>query len=607
VEHHRRELSAPAATPLTGRGSDAAPKTRRRFGLAFADAAVALFAAALLSACSGATGGSPAPGGLGGMEAGAVDGSAAGAGGNDAGLGGTGGQDTGGPDGSGTGGSGAGIDLRSSPQYYRFIRLTNAQWASSVQDILRLPAPSGLESGFETPVAGTTDFSNNELVLDVSQRSWSDFQSASETLADQVTASDAALAAVYPGTDATGFILAFGRRAFRRLLTLAELQAYTALYTTGTTMSGTKSPFAKGAALVIRGMLQSPYFLYRAELGAAGAPLNSYEMAAKLSLWLRGTSPSDSLLDSASGPGNLDTADGAAALAETMLGEPEAIAVMRQFHGQLLHFDRFGTISKIGVPTYSDALRAEYQEASYLFFDKIFAQGLGLKDVFTSTSGFMGPRMAALYGVTPPFNVYFEHDLGPNRAGYFSQLPFLTLYGLNADPDSIHRGVSLNLDVLCAALGPPAAALPQIPPLQPGQTDRQRISTLTACGGSCHNGMINPLGFAFEHFDGMGQYRDTENGGLPIDSSGSYDFVDGTRTFSGAPELMQIMAATQQTHQCYAKKLASFALQRDVVSADTALVGAMAAASLAPGGSVKQVMLELVKSDAFRTRAGGVP
>ena len=93
------------------------------------------------------------------------------------------------------------------------------------------------------------------------------------------------------------------------------------VYNEGSTLTGTRSAFAKGASLVIRAMLQSPFFLYRTELGATGPPLIGYEMASKLSLWLRGTTPSDALLDSAAGPGRLDTADGAVALATTMLGE----------------------------------------------------------------------------------------------------------------------------------------------------------------------------------------------------------------------------------------------------------------------------------------------
>ena len=205
------------------------------------------------------------------------------------------------------------VDLAGDPKYYRLVRLTNEQWGHSAQDLLKLTTPSGLEGSFETAVAGTTDFTNNELVLEVTQRSWGDYQTAAETLATQVTASDAALARVYTGgTDAAGFINGFGRRAFRRPLTAAEVTRYTTLFNAGSTMSGTRSAFLKGAELVIRAMLQSPYFLYRTEMGATGQPLTGYEMASKLSLWLRGTTPSDALLDSAAGPGKLDTADGAA-------------------------------------------------------------------------------------------------------------------------------------------------------------------------------------------------------------------------------------------------------------------------------------------------------
>jgi hypothetical protein len=180
------------------------------------------------------------------------------------------------------------------------------------------------------------------------------------------------------------------------------------------------------------------------------------------------------------------------------------------------------------------------------------------------------------------------------------------LNGNNADPNSILRGVTLNLDVLCATLGPPAANLPPIPALQPGQTNRQRIDTLTGtCGASCHNDMINPLGFAFEHFDGMGAWRDTENGGLAIDSSGSYTFADGTtKTWTDAAGLMQVMAATSQTHTCYSKKLASYGLQRDVIASDMPMLNALTSASMASGGSVKQLIVQLVRNDAFRTHGG---
>ena len=127
--------------------------------------------------------------------------------------------------------------------------------------------------------------------------------------------------------------------------------------------------------------------------------------------------------------------------------------------------------------------------------------------------------------------------------------------------------------------------IPPIPPLEAGQTNRQRIDKLTGtCGQSCHNDMINPLGFAFEHFDGMGQWRDTENGGLTIDSSGSYTFADGvTRTWNDAAGLMQVLASTPQTHTCFAKKLASYGLQRYVTASDMPLLTTLTSAGMTPG------------------------
>ncbi|MDC0676744.1 DUF1592 domain-containing protein [Sorangium atrum] len=509
------------------------------------------------------------------------------------------------PDGSDppTGGVARGIDMPGAPQFHRFVRLTNSQWARSVQVVLNLADPSSLSDGFEKPVSGITDFTNNEHLLSVNQRSWSDYQSAAEALAEEVTDSDAALARVYPDKDETGFIETVGRRAYRRPLTDDEIARYSELFETGAAMSGTKSTFAKGAQLVIRTMLQSPHFLYRTELGEDRKPLDGYEIAAKLSLWLRDAAPSDELLDEAP---TLTTPEAIAAVAKTMLEEPTAVKGMRYFHSELLHFDRYATISKLGVPSYNESLNAEYEESAYLFFDKIFTEGLGVKEILTSTKGFVGPGMASLYGLAPSGSRMVEQDLGPDRVGFFSQLPYLTLNALNDESDSIHRGVSINLDMLCAPLGAPAPNIPPVPPLEPGQTNRQRITRLTSgCGGTCHNQLINPVGFAFEHFDGMGQYRDEENGGLPIDSSGVYAFSEGTKSFGDAGELMHYMAEGEQAHLCYAKKLASFALQRDVVPSDLPLVETLAEVSRGASGSVKEIMLELVKNDAFRTHMGG--
>lgn len=500
------------------------------------------------------------------------------------------------------------LNMKGSPAYYRVVRLTNEQWTNSVQSVLGLAARPTNAEAFQNAVSGTTDFTNNELVLDIDSRAWSDYEAAAEALAAQVTSDAAQLSKIYPGTDAAGFIATVGRRIYRRPLTTAETSSYQKLFDLGPSQAGSQSAFAKGASLVLEAMLQSPYFLYRSELGAVNAPLSSYEIAAKLSLWLRNTGPDDALLDSA-GAGKLDSADGAAAAAQKLLDDPAAKAVMRTFHGEFLHFNKFSQLSKVGVPSYDPAINPELAESSYLFFDRIFSQGQGVRDIFLSSTGYESAKMASLYGDGAPASGFAERDLGPNRIGYFMQLPFLVLYGHNDDPDSIHRGVSMSLDVLCAPLGPPAAVIPPLPEPMPGQTNRMRVDAHTSgCGTVCHNNMINPLGFAFENFDGMGQYREQEQNRdqlLPVDSSGSFAFVDGTKTWKNATEFMHVLADDPQTHLCYAKKLASFGLQRDVIEADLPMLGELASASASSTGSVKQVILSLVKQNAFRVRAGG--
>ena len=493
--------------------------------------------------------------------------------------------------------------MSGTPLYSRFLRLTNGQWENSVRDLLKLSQPTGQAEQLLPAVAGTTDFDNNERVVVVNNANWTDFQSAAEAVAAKATATDQALQAVVGTTDVATFIKSFGRRAFRRDLTSPEIGTYTALHQAGSAFSGSQSAFTKGAALVITTMLQSPFFLYRTELGDNGAPLSSYEMAAKLSLWLWNTAPSDALLDAAS-QGALDSADQVEAKAKEMLDAPAATNAVREMHSQLYKIPLLDTITKDNVKGYSDGLKAEFTSAANSFFDFIYTKNLGVKDILTTDVGFAGPLMAALYGAKVNGSGIQQVTLA-DRAGWYAQAPFLTQWAINDAPDSIHRGVRINLDSLCLELGPPAMVLPSVPALEPNQTNRQRYEALTnGCGKPCHTVFINPIGFAFEDYDGIGQLRSTDNG-QPIDTTGSYPFADGSHTFKDSRELMQVIANGPQAHQCWSKKLASYALERDIVDAERPTVESLGAVSQASGGSLKQVMLALAKSPAFRTHVGG--
>ena len=253
---------------------------------------------------TGATGGTTvATGGASGAS-----GKAAGGTGNAVGQGGSSGS----AGASGSGGSSGAtvkppmpqvVSMQGQPLYSRFLRLTVSQWENSVHDILKLTAPTGLSENFQHAVGGTTDFDNNERVVYVDDTAWNDFQGAAEAVANQVTATDTAAQAIGAGSDKSTFISKFGRRAFRRDLTAAEVTSYGEVYDQGTMIAtGTVSAFTKGARYVIGAMLQSPNFLYRMEMGDVGAPLSGYELASKVSLWIRDTTPSDAMLDAATVP-----------------------------------------------------------------------------------------------------------------------------------------------------------------------------------------------------------------------------------------------------------------------------------------------------------------
>jgi hypothetical protein len=538
----------------------------------------------LSAACSGAPATAPAPGGR------------TGAAGTTSGGAGAGGA-TFDPGGQGPGGAGP-IALDGSPIYTRVQRLTNRQWERAVTDVLRLAPPAGWSQGLAPPAADeASDFSNNERALFVDQQAELAFEAASETAAALATGAPDALAKVYAGTDVPGFVRTVGRRAFRRPLTTDEEAKYERIFARGQDLYG--PGFANGAALVIRAMLQSPKFLYRSELGPAGAPLDGYEIASKLSFGLLGTTPSDELLDAA-GAGALDSVDGLEAAARAMLERPEAVEVMRDFHGQLYRLDGYGDVDRPGVPA---STRAELASTSYRFFDGVFSAGEGLRAILTSTRYFVGPGLASHYDLAASPAELEERALPPSRLGYFMQVPFLLRDGRDDGPDTIARGNDLAEEVLCLDLPEHPGPIPPLPPLAAGQTNRARVEVATAGCVGCHKD-LNPLGFAFEGFDGLGRERALDNG-LAIDATGSYTAEGGGRPFADARDLMGILADSARAHACYAKMLAGYALQRDLVEDDRPLLNDLAAVSRER--SLKEMVIALIRKPAFRSRPEATP
>lgn len=491
--------------------------------------------------------------------------------------------------------------LSGSPSTTRFARLTNEQWERSVRDLLHLSSlPTQESQFFEQIGAGATDFVNDQSRLQMSNTQWEQYQTAAESLTKRVTASDAALQLVLQTTDAETFVREFGMRAFRRPLNDTEVSRYLSVFETGAKLSGEQSEFTKGAGLVIEVMLQSPHFLYRTEVGAAGTPLSGYERAAKLSLYLLRTTPNDALLAKAAA-GELDTIAGVRAVAAAMLETEAAAQTFNAFHAELYELSRFSGISK-SDPSFTEAVGSELVAASEAFFDRIYRQDYGLNEILTTRRGFVGPATAKFYGISPAPSTLTEVALPEERAGFFTQLPYLTYFARDTQSYGILRGIHLNTEVLCARLPELTMPAPPLPQVE-YTTSREYMEKGTVCGGTCHSDYINPLGFSMENFDGMGRTRKLDNG-VPVDTTGAYPFLGGLQTFDDAVDLMKQIADNEMAHECYSRYVASYGLGRSLGEEDLELVESLAAKSLSENASTKELVLALVSSAEFNTREG---
>lgn len=506
----------------------------------------------------------------------------------------------------------------------RFVRLSHRQWENTVRDLLRLTAPSGLSKEFlSEPIRSS--FDNNGSILQVSNDLWQDYQKAAESLGAQAGKTPTMWTAFLGGAAATAanarkFVEGFGLRAYRRPLTGAEAEQYTALFNQGPTLVGSGNAFGDGVEVVVTAFLQSPHFLYRTELGSnvvqGRIPLTDFEVAARLSYGLVNSMPDEPLL-AAAGKGEVRTRDGVLAHARRLLESEAGKATLDDFHTQMLHLTPFEEIRKDATvnPLWKAGMGADMKQETLSFVrDVVFAQDKGVSELLSAPYTFVNSRLAPLYGLparTPAAgDPFVRADLDPTqRAGLYTQLGFLAVNATDRQPRSIMRGVHVSLDALCVTLPAP----PDVPPETPsdvGKTNRQLLEAFTESPGSicqsCHATLINPLGFAFEGYDGIGRVRTTDNG-QPVNSAGKYAFTEGERSFNGAADLMKAVSTSRQAHDCYAQHLFEYLYGRERVregaagAADGALVSEVGRRS-AGQVSVKSLVLDLVSTDAFLTR-----
>lgn len=398
------------------------------------------------------------------------------------------------------------------------------------------------------------------------------------------------------------------RKAYRRSADTAELDELGQLYAWGETNGG----FKLGIQVVIERVLQSPHFVYHVErtgspLNANVAQLTGLSVADRLASFIWHSVPDAALLDSAE-RGELDTAAGIAAQAERMLLDGKGRDGVVEFFNEYLDIEKLGLAEKnpTTYPTYNAAVRGEMWAETANFVDFVMRQGdARLETLLTSPLAMPSPGLAPLYGL--PLGQAFTPMDPAVRSGILTHPSVLAVHAHSDQSSPVKRGAFIRDRVLCTPLPDPPPNVNANPPVvNPGATTRQRFEQHRAepsCA-VCH-ALIDPVGFAFEHYDGMGMFR-AADGALAIDTTGSLTGTDIDGPFQDGVELTKRFATSAQVRDCMATQWLRYALRRDETDQD-ACSQAKIAAAFRDSGDLRQLVSAVVQSDAFRYKAKGAP
>jgi hypothetical protein len=520
---------------------------------------------------------------------------------------GTGGMAETGQGGDGAGGAGEPVVLSQGGTRLRL--LTRLEYIASVNSLL-----GTLTTDLETPPDSSTDgfVSVGAGQLNVTDAAATDYEAASLAATAEVfgdTQRWQQLVGCQPAEDlsdacVTTYIQTFGRSAFRRDLTDVEVQQWLEVAQSAATLSGSA---AQGLSTATSGMLQSPNFLYRVETNALDASngrlkYDGWSMATRIAYALTGAPPSPALLDAAAA-GQLDTAEGVSAAAATLLADDRVSDRMTAFFSEYAQLQQVMQIAKSTelFPTFTPELQSSMVEGARLFIKNIvLGADTDVRSFYTSTQTYADANLASLYGVSAPASGFEEVTLPATsgRAGILGQAAVIAGQSQSDRTSPTRRGIFVlqSLQCLAAPLLPGGVDLTVVPPDE-NSTTRQNLEAHRvepACA-ACH-AAFDPMGLALEHFDPIGQYRETENG-LPIDATG----VIGGMSFDGAAELGAVLAQDPKVIACLLRNFYREQNGRSEDKQDKAQIDSLAVSLAARGYVWNSFLADFVASDAFRS------
>ncbi len=403
------------------------------------------------------------------------------------------------------------------------------------------------------------------------------------------------------------FLVARLPALWRRDAAAADLDALVGLFEAALADGGTPS---EGVEVALAAALSAPEALYRRESSGRLDPRETGEL---LAFTLTGAPP-DGALRAAIADGSIARAEvrgqHAARLLDTPLGRERLI----DFVWQWLELDRIqGTQKSASVyPSFDATLRDAMERELRLFVEHaLFGGGGDLTALLTSTDGFVDAPLAALYGVAVPTTTVVHDGLRqvalPERKGILTRAGVLAAFANPIGSSPVKRGLLVRNRLLCQDIPPPPPDASTTPPSevmgQPIRTtrDRYQVHITDARCASCHT-QLDPLGFAFERFDGIGQRRERE-GGVAVDPSGA---VSGTAftalTFADEAELLEALATSKDVQRCLAHSYAMHVFGSARAFSDGCVDARIAEIVESRGGSLVELARALPTLDAFVER-----
>ncbi len=401
------------------------------------------------------------------------------------------------------------------------------------------------------------------------------------------------------------------KKAYRRPPTEAELDVLLQAFDLG---RNNQLSYQQALHFMLKAVLVSPQFLFITPAREAAAdtrivPLDDYQLASRLSYLLWATMP-DAELMALADRGTLHEPAVLKAQTKRLLDDRRSRALFDGFGAQWLGV---GTLQKQVFepslfPQMTPELRLAMYEEARLFFESIVREDQSIVRFVDADYTYLNQSLASVYGLKkspkgPAMRRVRLND--PNRGGLLGMPAILAATSFSNRTSPVKRGVWV-LEQLLGEKVP--AAPPNVPPLD--QQDQASISKLTmrqrtelhrtnpVCA-NCHQ-LLDPIGFGLENFDAIGQWRDKESNGGPIDAAGE---LPGAKHFSSPKDLKAIIAGrTNDLSRNLVEKLLAYALGRRLEGYDEIVVDNLMEDVAADGFRMRSIINGVVLSYPFTHR-----